>query len=86
MNLWQYLLLLLAGLAVVFVACLVPERFFRLAGRASANVAMGMALLLLINACAGWTALQLPVNGLTLAVSALLGAPGMASLAVIAAI
>ena len=47
---------------------------------------MGLALLLLINACAGWTALQLPVNGLTLAVSGLLGAPGVATLAVIAAI
>lgn len=86
MSLWQYLLILLAGLALVFVACLVPERFFRLTGRAAANVAMGLALLLLINACAGWTALQLPLNGLTLAVSALLGAPGMASLAVIAAL
>lgn len=86
MTLWQYLLVLLAGLAFVFVACMAPERFFRLVGRGAANVAMGFALLLLINACAGWTALQLPVNGLTLAVSGLLGAPGVATLAVIAAI
>ena len=86
MSLWQYLLALGAGLALVFVVSLAPEKCFRLAGRFAANAAMGLALLLVVNACAGWTALQLPVNGLTLAVSGLLGAPGMAALAVLAAI
>jgi|GEM_PF-4845607 len=86
MTVWHYLLILGVGLALVFAACLAPERFFRILGKIAVNALAGVALLLLINAFSGWTNLTLPLNGLTLAVSGLLGAPGMAAMAVIAAV
>lgn len=86
MTVWQYLLVLAAGLALVFAACLAPEKFFRVLGRVAVNAGAGLALLLIINACSGFTSLSLPLNGLTLAISGLLGAPGMAAMAVIAAV
>jgi inhibitor of the pro-sigma K processing machinery len=86
MAIWQYLLLLAAGLVLVFTACLLPEKFFRGVIRISLNALAGLALLLLINVFSGYTGLVMPLNGLTVAVSGLLGAPGVAVLAVIAAI
>ncbi len=86
MTVWHYLLILGAGLALVFAACLAPEKFFRILGKVAFNALAGLALLLLINAFAGLTSFSLPLNGLTLAVSGLLGAPGMAAMAVIAAV
>ncbi len=86
MTFVQYLLILLAGLAVVFLACLSPERFFRVIGVVAGNVAMGFALLFAVNALSGITQLTLPINGLTLAVSGVLGAPGIAAVTALAAI
>lgn len=86
MALWQYLLLLAAGLVLVLTACLLPEKFFRGVIRVSLNALAGLALLLLINVFSGLTGFTLPLNGLTVAVSGLLGAPGMAALAVLAAV
>lgn len=86
MAIWQYLLLLAAGLVLVLIACLLPEKFFRGVVRLSLNALAGLALLLLINVLAGLTGLALPLNALTTATSCLLGAPGIAALAVIAAI
>lgn len=83
MSVWQYLLILAAGLLVVFFACLVPQKFFKVLVRLGINAAAGLALLLLVNAL---TALTLPLNGLTLAVSGLLGVPGMLAVTALAAI
>lgn len=86
MDIWQYLLVLALGLLLVFLACLAPERFFRGLVRLGLNAAAGLALLIVINALAGATGLLLPLNGLTLAVCSLLGAPGLLAVAAIAAV
>ena len=83
MTVWHYLLLVAGGLLLVFLACLLPGRAARAALGLAVNAALGLALLLLLNA---FTTLTLPFNALTLAVSGLLGLPGMAAVAVIAAI
>ncbi len=81
--LWRYILPVVAGLFLVLLACLLPERFLRGAFHLVLNAATGLALLLLLN---NFTALALPLNALTLAVGSLLGAPGVAAVAAIAAI
>lgn len=81
--LWPYILPVSAGLLLVLFACLLPERFIRVLAHLVVNAAFGLALLLLIN---NFTALTLPLNGLTLAAGGLLGAPGVAAMAVIAAV
>ncbi|MEG1537610.1 MAG: pro-sigmaK processing inhibitor BofA family protein [Clostridiales bacterium] len=86
MQLWQSLLLLAGGLVFVFVISVMPQKFFRVVGRFLGNAVLGLLLLFLINVCAGWTDVLLPVNGLTLAVSGVLGVPGVVALAVISAV
>ncbi len=86
MHLWQSLLILLGGLGFVFAISVMPQKFFRVAGRFMGNAALGLLLLFLINVCSGWTQVLLPVNGLTLAVSGVMGAPGVVALAVISAL
>lgn len=85
MAIWQYLLILAGGLLLVFAACLLPGRFFRIFGTIAINAAAGLALMFALNLIFG-ESFTLPLNVLTLAVSGLLGVPGMATLAVIAAI
>ena len=85
MAIWQYLLILAGGLLLVFAACLLPGRFFRIFGTSAINAAAGLALMFALNLIFG-ESFTLPLNVLTLAVSGLLGVPGMATLAVIAAI
>ena len=77
----RYILPTAAGLLIVMFACLLPERFLRILLRLGGNAVLACALLLLINA---FTALDLPLNALTLTVGSLLGVPGMAALGVIA--
>ena len=86
MSIWQYLLLLAGGLLLIFAASLAPEHFFRIATRLAVNAGCGLALLLLVNAFSAATGLILPLNGLTLAVSSLLGAPGMVAVTALAAL
>lgn len=81
--LWRYILPVVAGLFLVLLACLLPERFLRGAFRLVLNAVSGLVLLLLLN---NFTALTLPLNALTVAVGSLLGAPGVAAVAVIAAV
>ena len=81
MVFWQYLLIVGGGLILVALACLLPGRFFRFCGTLALNAGLGLALLLALNF---FTDTQLPLNPLTLSVSAALGLPGMAALAVIA--
>ena len=85
MAIWQYLLILAGGLLLVFAACMLPGRFFRIFGTVAINAASGLALLVALNLIFGET-FTLPLNALTLGVSGVLGVPGMATLAVIAAI
>ena len=77
----RYVLPAAAGLLIVVFACLLPERFLRILLRLGGNAVLASALLLLINA---FTALDLPLNALTLTVGSLLGAPGIAALAAVA--
>jgi pro-sigmaK processing inhibitor BofA len=86
MLIWQYLLIIAAVLATVLLVSISPGPIFRLLGRLGFNVVAGLALLLVINAVSARTGLQLPLNWCTLGVGAVLGAPGMAALAVVAAI
>ena len=82
MATWQYLLIVGGGLALVGAACLLPGRAFRIFGAAAANLAMGLAVMVAVNMLTG--SALLPLNGLTVAVSGILGAPGMGALAALA--
>lgn len=46
MAIWQYLLILAGGLLLVFAACMLPGRFFRIFGTVAYNAAqrIGAAL------------------------------------------
>lgn len=81
--LWRYVLPVAGGLALVLLACLLPDRFVRGLLRLALNAAAALVLLLLLNS---FTGLKLPLNALTVAVGSLLGAPGVAAMAVIAAV
>ena len=81
--LWRYVLPVAGGLALVLLACLLPDRFLRGLLRLALNAAAGCALLAVVNTCTG---ISLPLNALTLAVGGLLGAPGIAAAAALAAI
>lgn len=85
MAIWQYLLILAGGLILVFAACMLPGRFFRIFRTIGINAVLGLALLFVLNSFFGGT-FALPINGLTLAVSGVLGLPGMATLAVMSII
>lgn len=85
MTIWQYLLIIGAGLLLVFAACLLPGRFFRIFGTLALNAVLGLALLFALNLIFG-ESLLLPLNTLTLSVSGLLGLPGVVTLAVMAAL
>ena len=67
----------------MLLACLLPDRFVRGLLRLALNAAAALVLLLLLNS---FTGLKLPLNALTVAVGSLLGAPGVAAMAVIAAV
>jgi len=84
MAVWQYFLVVGGGLLLVAAACLLPGRFFRIFKGLAVNMGLGMAVLMMINLFSA--NILLPVNGLTLAVSGMLGVPGVAALAVIAVI
>jgi len=84
MAIWQYLLILGGGLLLVFAACLLPGRFFRFFSALALNAGLGVTLLVVLNLVLGNAIL--PLNVFTLAVSGVLGLPGMATLAVVAAI
>ena len=83
-EIWQYLLIVGGGLLLVAAACLLPGRFFKLFGTLALNLGMGLALLLVLNLLSAEQ--LLPLNVLTIAVSDILGMPGVATLAVLAAI
>ena len=83
MVIWQYLLALAGALVLVFAASVAPGRFFRVITQLSLNVACGMAFLIVFNAVAQPV---LPINTFTLAVSGVLGLPGMVAVAAIAAV
>ncbi|MBR5429744.1 MAG: pro-sigmaK processing inhibitor BofA family protein [Firmicutes bacterium] len=80
---WRFVLPVLAGLLLVLFAGLLPERFLRGLLQLALNAAVGLLLLVLVNS---FTTLALPVNALTVTVGSLLGAPGMAALALLAAV
>ena len=61
MAIWQYLLILAGGLLLVFAACMLPGRFFRIFGTVAINAASGLALLFALNLIFGET-FTLPLN------------------------
>lgn len=86
MPIWQSLLWVAGGLVAVLLVSIMPGRMGRLLALLGVNAIAGVALLSIINLLAGYTALFVPLNGITLAVSSVLGIPGVAALAVLAAV
>jgi pro-sigmaK processing inhibitor BofA len=84
MAIWQYILIIAGGLVLVFAALMLPGRFFRIFAKLGLNAVLGLALIFTLNIFFGNTVI-LPLNALTLAVSGLLGVPGVATLAVMSA-
>ncbi len=84
MALWQILLLLASGLIIVLGFSLSPLKMGKLGIYLLINTALGLALLSLLNIGLGQGQLLLPLNSFTLAVSAMLGLPGISALAVLA--
>lgn len=86
MELWQNLALAAGGLMLLLLAAVLPMGFLRFLGHMALNCVLGVLVLTVINLFSGFTGLLLPLNGMTLAVSGFLGIPGIAALAVMAAI
>lgn len=70
----------------VLLVSLAPLRMGRIVAIMGINALAGMAVLTLINLLSGFTQLFVPLNGITVAVSGVLGAPGVVALAVLAAL
>lgn len=83
--LWQNILWICAGLAVIFLITMLPGKSLKILGIIGVNLATGLALLFVINLVGG-AAFGLPFNWLTLGVSGVLGVPGVAALTVLALI
>ena len=86
MNFWQNSLaqsvaLIALGLGLVFLATTRKPSFWRVFERVILNCVVGLVLITFINTVSFWTGLTLPVNGMTLAASGVLGAPGVIALA-----
>ncbi|MGI6361346.1 MAG: pro-sigmaK processing inhibitor BofA family protein [Bacillota bacterium] len=79
-DLWKTILLAAGGLGFLFALSFLPQGFWRVAGRLALNCACGFAAILVVNYFAGGL-IALPFNAFTLAVSAVLGFPGVAALA-----
>ena len=77
---WQNMLLVALGLFVLVSVLALPRAVFKLAGRLLLNCAGAAVVLFLINLTAGYSGVMLPLNGLTVSVGGLLGAPGMLAL------
>lgn len=84
MELWQNLLWVGGGLLAVLLVSLAPGRMGRILAMMGINALAGLAVLTVINLASGFTQLFLPLNGVTVAVSSVLGAPGVVALAVLA--
>lgn len=77
---WQNMLLVAVGLFVLVSILALPRAIFKLVGRVLLNCAGAAVVLLLINLTAGYSGVMLPINGVTLGVGGLLGAPGIMAL------
>jgi pro-sigmaK processing inhibitor BofA len=86
MSFANYLLFTCLGLALVMVVSLAPQRLMQLLAYALGNAACALAGLVAVNLLGGGAGLYLPVNALTLSCGATMGLPGVAALAVLAAI
>ena len=86
MSFGQYLLFTFLGLSLVMVVSLAPQRLMQLLAYALGNAACTLAGLAAVNLLGGGMGLYLPINGLTLSCGAAMGLPGVAALAVLAAI
>jgi len=86
MELWQNVALAAGGLLLLLLAAILPMGFLRFLGHLALNCVLGVLVLTVINLFAGWSGVLLPLNGMTLAVSGILGIPGVAALAIMAAI
>ena len=80
-TLAQSLALVALGLLLVFFATFKAPSFWRLLEKVILNCVVGVVLITFINTISFWTGLTLPVNGITLVTSGVLGAPGVIALA-----
>lgn len=86
MELWQNLLWAGGALLLALVISLAPGRIGVILAFMGVNALAGLVVLTVINLCANFTQLFLPLNAVTVAVSSVLGAPGIVALAVLAAV
>ncbi|MFC0190604.1 pro-sigmaK processing inhibitor BofA family protein [Fictibacillus aquaticus] len=73
----------LGGMIMVLLLIGAPVRPLRWAGTALTRLCMGALFLFFLNAFGASSDLHIPINGTTAAVTAVLGLPGLASLAAI---
>ncbi len=83
---WGNLILIIGAFMLLASISMLPGFFIRLAGRIIINFFWGGLFLAGINFFALWSGIALPLNGFTLGVAGVLGAPGMLALAVLASI
>ena|GEM_PF-4725593 len=77
---WQNMLLVVVGLFVLVSILALPRAIFKLVGRVLINCAAAAVVLLLINLTTSYSGVMLPLNGITVGVGGLLGAPGVVAL------
>lgn len=76
---------LIVGIAIVgiFILLRLPKKIVRFFGNGTIRLTIGVLLLFFINVFGGTFGLHIPINVFTVAVSGLLGVPGIASLTAI---
>jgi inhibitor of the pro-sigma K processing machinery len=83
-DLFRVALLILCGIGFLFAISFLPSGFWKVAGKVVLNCVVGFLVIFAINFFGADAGLALPFNWLTLAVSGILGIPGVAALAVMA--
>lgn len=86
MEVLRNVLLIGCGLGIIILIIASPKRLGKIAKWFFTNAILGMAILLVINYFSSSLGILLPINALTLAVSGVLGIPGVAALALLAAV
>jgi len=86
MEALRNILLIGCGLGIIILIIASPMRLGKIAKWFFTNAALGMIILLVINFFSQSLGILLPINALTLAVSGVMGIPGVAALALLAAI
>ncbi|MGI5891907.1 MAG: pro-sigmaK processing inhibitor BofA family protein [Bacillota bacterium] len=83
-DLWRTALIFIGGIGFLFALSFLPQGFWRFVGKLVLNCVLGLLVIFVINFFGAPSGFGLPFNWLTLAISGILGIPGVVALTAVA--